>query len=162
MVTCWILVHDSSLDLFFMSALVTCHVACFHWLMLKSNKPSPLSTGSISSPVSCNRLDMGSLSSYSDEASLVAADWLGHHAATPPPGHTPLSVELGITTETWGIGNRMVDVKVIQSDHSQVFEQLRVLPLKSLLYKTDIFCLISHSLIRSLWEPITSKLPLKS
>lgn len=40
-------------------------------------------------------------SSDGDEASLVAGDGLRHHAATPPPGHTPLPVEFGVTTKSW-------------------------------------------------------------
>lgn len=38
-------------------------------------------------------------SSDGDEASLVAADGLWHHAATPPPGHTPLPVEFSVATK---------------------------------------------------------------
>lgn len=79
------------------------------WEMLKRKKtePSPSSTSTSrgSRDPSTVRRSLApcptSTSSYGDEASLVAADWVRHHAAAPPPGHTSLRVELGVTPESW-------------------------------------------------------------
>lgn len=53
-------------------------------------------------------------SSDSDEASLVAADRLWHHAATPPPGHTPLPVKLGVATKPF-LTHAVIVALVIES-----------------------------------------------
>lgn len=66
-------------------------------------------------PVSCDYLAVTSgvshdpcSSSDSDEASVVTADGLRHHAATPPPGHTSLPVEFGVTPKSCKIGNNLL------------------------------------------------------
>lgn len=67
------------------------------------------------SPVSCDYLAVTSSlshdphsSSDSDETSVVTADGLWHHAATPPPGHTSLSVEFGITPKSCKTGKNVL------------------------------------------------------
>lgn len=52
------------------------------------------------SPLNSFSFPSASSSSDGDEASLVTADWLRHHTATLPPGHTPLPVEFSVTTKT--------------------------------------------------------------
>lgn len=64
--------------------------------------PSTLTGGLAPCPFSFSSSFYSSSSSDGDEASLVAADWVRHHAAAPPPGHTSLPVEFGVTPQPWG------------------------------------------------------------